>query len=443
MTTKSPVLLNYQFKRIIGKGGMGTVYLAMHTKINRLVAIKELYPQFSRDVGIRERFRNEAALLASLKHPYIVALHDYIETPEGLYLIMEYVEGVTLDNYLQNISGPIPEEKAKDIFLKLLDAFAYAHAQGIVHRDIKPSNIMLLPDGEIKILDFGIAKNLQAEANNLTRTGMRIGTIFYMSPEQIKGQEVDARTDIYSLGITFFEMLTGRNPFPTDLSEFDLSNKIVNENLPRLKIFYPNISEGMQMIIDKATAKKPQDRFQNIEELRSALVNEEIFTQKTENVNTIAWVIENKNQNTELKSEEILGENRPKKEKEVILLDNHFGMVTNRKVLYLKGKDLFENGQREEVYLRKVISVEIEIHREIPTGIFFLLIAIPLLIFYFGWLTILFSGVLIAFSALCFLQFPTVVLVKQDLKKVKMKAWPWHFKAANLYVNTLMKALKI
>jgi serine/threonine protein kinase len=440
MTTKN-TLLNYQIKRIIGKGGMGTVYLAVHDKINRQVAIKELHPQFSREASIRERFRNEAALLANLHHPNIVSLHDYIETTEGVYLIMEYVEGIPLDNYIQKISGPIPEAKAQEIFVKILDAFAYAHAQGIVHRDIKPGNIMVLPDGDIKILDFGIAKNLQSEERQLTRTGMRIGTIYYMSPEQIRALPVDARTDIYSLGITLFEMLTGRNPFPPDLSEFDVSNKIVNEPLPRAKTFYPGISEHIQAVIDRATAKNPNDRFQSVEDFKKALLSGQ--STLTPSLNTVEWVIDppiNGKQTAE--TIENIGDYKPKKEKEFILLDNQFGLLTNRKVLYIKGKDLFEGGQREEVYLRKIISADLETHREIPTGIFFLLVSMPLLIFYFGILTLIFSGFMLGFAGLCFLKFPTVVLVRQDLKKIKMRAWPWHNRAASEYVLTLQNQLK-
>ncbi|MCU0447756.1 MAG: serine/threonine protein kinase [Microscillaceae bacterium] len=440
MTTKN-TLLNYQIKRIIGKGGMGTVYLAVHTRINRQVAIKELHPQFSREASIRERFRNEAALLANLHHPNIVALHDYIETGEGVYLIMEYVEGIPLDEYIQKVSGPIPEAKAQEIFAKILDAFAYAHAQGIVHRDIKPSNIMVLPDGDIKILDFGIAKNLQSEERQLTRTGMKIGTIYYMSPEQIRALAVDARTDIYSLGITLFEMLTGSNPFAPDLSEFDVSNKIVNEPLPRARTFYPGISEAMQAVIDRATAKNPTERFQSIEEFKKALL---AIQNPANPLNTVEWVVEppTNGKLTTMDTLDNTGEYRPKKEKEYILLDNQFGLLTNRKVLYIKGKDLFEAGQREEVYLRKIISADLESHREIPTGIFFLLISIPLLIFYFGILTLIFSGFMLGFAGLCFLKFPTVVLVRQDLKKIKMRGWPWHNRAASEYVFTLQQQLK-
>ena len=432
-------ILNYQIKRVLGEGGMGKVYLAVHNKIDRKVAIKELHPHLSKDKGLRERFKNEAALMANLSHPNIVTLHDYIETPTSVYLIMEYVEGIPLDDYIEKVSGPIPEKKAIEMFVKILDAFDYAHQSGIIHRDIKPSNIMVTKDGDIKILDFGIAKMLNSPENQLTRTGMKIGTIFYMSPEQIRALDIDTRSDIYSLGVTLFEMLTSRNPYNKDLSEYDISHKVVNEPLPKAKTFYPNISEHIQEVIDKATAKNPANRFQNVMEFKEALLHQKT-TQDIPKYKgtTIEWVIQSRNEpETKNKEDETylaLKNSKKEKEIEVFVFENAYGKITNRKVIYLKGKDLFESGKKEELLLRKIISTELKTHREILSGIIFLSLALVLCIFLFNIFTLSISIVLILFSFLCFFRFPTVVIHKSDMKKINMRGWPWHIRKASEFV---------
>ncbi|NJO03853.1 MAG: serine/threonine protein kinase, partial [Bacteroidia bacterium] len=187
--------------------------MAQHTQLNRRAAIKALHPNFVSNPNIRERFKNEASTLAHFQHPNIVALYDYVETPTGLFLIMEYVEGKPMDDYIRQVSGPIPEDRTARLFVRILDAFDYAHNRGVIHRDIKPSNIMITPQEEVKILDFGIAKIIGGVSKNLTNAGTRMGTVLYMSPEQVKGQEVDRRSDVYSLGVTLFQMLTGRSVY--------------------------------------------------------------------------------------------------------------------------------------------------------------------------------------------------------------------------------------
>jgi serine/threonine protein kinase len=265
-------ILNYRVESLLGEGGMGSVYLAVHIQLNRKVAIKALNPSLVKNSGIRARFKNEAATLSQLQHPNIVILFDYLEEEEALYLIMEYVEGKTLEEYIQMVSGPIPEIKAIPLFVQVLDGFAYAHEQGVVHRDVKPANIMITAREKIKILDFGIAKLLSQKSHTLTQTGVKMGTVLYMSPEQVKGEKVDKRSDVYSLGVTLFQMLTGRGPYEDpDATEFAVYNKIVNEPLPLAKSFYPNISGHIQSIIDKATAKNPNDRFQDCQEFKNAL----------------------------------------------------------------------------------------------------------------------------------------------------------------------------
>jgi serine/threonine protein kinase len=204
---------------------------------------------------IRNRFNNEAATMARLQHPNIVSLFDYYSDEEGLYLIMELVEGVELETYLRNIGCPLDEHVTAAFMKQLLDAFSHAHDKGVVHRDIKPANILIADDGTIKVLDFGIAKIVDGEGNhNLTKTGTQIGTVFYMSPEQVQGKKVDLRSDIYSLGVTFYQMLTAQNPYFNCTTEFDVYSKIVQEQLPNPKSVNPNISDAFVSILNKATA---------------------------------------------------------------------------------------------------------------------------------------------------------------------------------------------
>ncbi len=265
-------VLNYRIISALGEGGMGNVYVAQHTQLGRQVAIKALHANLVSNPLIRERFKNEAATMAHLQHNSIVSLYDYLEATNGLFLIMEYVQGKPLDAYIQTVSGPIPEDKVIDFFLQILDGFEYAHNQGVVHRDIKPSNLVITPKGEVKILDFGIAKLLAGSSKSLTQAGTRMGTVLYMSPEQVKGLDVDRRSDIYSLGITLFQMLTGRCPYNEETAtEYEVYHQIVNTPLPRAKTFYPTVSDRMQKIIDKATAKNLADRFQSCAEFKRAL----------------------------------------------------------------------------------------------------------------------------------------------------------------------------
>ncbi|HEX8531685.1 MAG TPA: serine/threonine-protein kinase, partial [Cytophagales bacterium] len=188
---------NYRIESLLGTGGMGSVYLAVHTQLGRRIAIKVIHPALARNPVVRERFRNEAAALSHLQHPNIVTLYDYSEEDDALYLFMEYVEGKTLDDYIATETGPMPEAKAVPLFARLLDAVAYAHDRGVIHRDIKPSNLMVNGAGNAKILDFGIAKITGQGIGGLTKEGTRMGTVLYMSPEQVRGDVLDARSDVY------------------------------------------------------------------------------------------------------------------------------------------------------------------------------------------------------------------------------------------------------
>ncbi len=265
---------NYRIESLLGTGGMGSVYLAVHTQLGRRIAIKVIHPALARNPVVRERFRNEAAALSHLQHPNIVTLYDYSEEEDALYLFMEYVEGKTLDDYIGTETGPIPEAKAVPLFARLLDAVAYAHDRGVIHRDIKPSNLMVSGAGNAKILDFGIAKITGQGLGGLTREGTRMGTVLYMSPEQVRGDVLDARSDVYSLGVTLFQSLTGRPPYDeANLTEYAVYQRILHEPLPRMRELYPLVSERMQTVVDRATAKNPADRFADCHQFREALLN--------------------------------------------------------------------------------------------------------------------------------------------------------------------------
>ena len=268
-------ILNYEIKSLLGEGGMGNVYTAEHTQLGRKVAVKSLHQQLVKNESLRARFKNEASTMALLQHPKIVALYDYVEEADGLYLVMEYVEGLPLDEYIKEKSGPIPSETAIPMMIQILDAFSYAHSKGIVHRDIKPSNIIITNNGEIKILDFGIAKMMSEAGNKLTKTGTQMGTVFYMSPEQVQGKDIDIRSDIYSLGVTFYQMLTGISPYDGMTTEFEVYSKIVAEPLPNASSLYPGVPDFLDKVILKATAKNKEERFQNCEDFSSDLSKRE------------------------------------------------------------------------------------------------------------------------------------------------------------------------
>lgn len=263
-------ILNYRIVRHLGSGGMGSVYLAVNTNIDQQVAIKVLRPEVARNAALRARFKQEAEMLCSLDHPGIVKFLNYVETAEGVFLIMEYVKGMTLEDFISKKNGLIVESKAYTLICEILDAFAYAHSKGIVHRDIKPANIIIQDDGHIKIMDFGIAQ-IVSEAN-VTDSKAIMGTPAYMSPEQIYGKDIDARSDIYSIGVLIHNMLTGRAPYDsTLLTAQEIKRRVVKDNMPRMAETYPYISDKIQAVVDKATQKVPEARYQSCLEMKSAV----------------------------------------------------------------------------------------------------------------------------------------------------------------------------
>jgi serine/threonine protein kinase len=254
---------NYRIISLIGEGGMGDVYLAEHVSIKRKVAIKVLKPELVKNEEIRLRFKNEASMLAHLQHPNIVGLIDYVEQDGGLFLIMEYVEGRGLDEFIKAQQAPISIERAKKLMTQIVEAFAYAHKNGIIHRDVKPSNFIITSSEEIKVLDFGIAKLVGEGNHHLTKTGTQIGTVYYMSPEQVRGQVLDHRSDIYSLGVTFYELLTGVCPYRSMNTEYEIYDSIVKDPLLDLTQTMGKAYRTLWHIISKSTAKEVNDRYQS------------------------------------------------------------------------------------------------------------------------------------------------------------------------------------
>ncbi|MFM7310665.1 MAG: serine/threonine-protein kinase, partial [Flavobacteriales bacterium] len=239
-------------------------------------AIKMLLPQYLKNQEVRARFKKEASTMESLVHPNIVRLYDYIEDDSGMYLIMEFVRGMPLDDYMLKVSGMLNEERAVVVMEQMLSAFGYAHQQGIVHRDIKPANILVTDDMKIKILDFGIAKILGEQSQQLTKTGAQMGTVFYMSPEQVQGKAIDQRSDIYSLGVTFYQLITNVQPYAGASTEYEIYSKIVKEDLPNPQTLYPAIPDYMVSVVAKAMSKSPEDRFQSCDAFWEAISSKTI-----------------------------------------------------------------------------------------------------------------------------------------------------------------------
>jgi serine/threonine protein kinase len=209
------VVGNYKIIEKIGEGGMGSVFRGIDIMLEREVAIKMLRPELASQPNVVERFRTEAVTLAKLSHPNIATLHSFFRQRDDFFMVMEFVRGETLDHLIRN-RGAMTLDHALPLFCQSLEGIGYAHRMGIIHRDINPANMMLTPEGSIKVMDFGIARVLGS--SSMTRQGAIVGTIEYMSPEQVRGEEGDARSDVYSLGLLLYEMLTGRVP----LREYNL-----------------------------------------------------------------------------------------------------------------------------------------------------------------------------------------------------------------------------
>jgi predicted Ser/Thr protein kinase len=261
------VIGSYRVVEKLGEGGMGTVYRAIDDMLEREVAIKLLRPELAGQPEIAERFRTEAVILAKLNHPNIATLYGLVREQGGLFMAMEFVHGETLDHLLAR-TGKLPADHAVSWCCQVLDAVEYAHRLGVVHRDLKPANLMVTEAGVIKVMDFGIARVLGT--GRQTRSGHVIGTAAYMSPEQIRGQEVDGRSDIYALAIVLYELLTGRVPFVAE-DEFSVMTAQVKDPPLPPRTLEPTIPEWLDAAIVRALAKPPAERFQTAAEFRGAL----------------------------------------------------------------------------------------------------------------------------------------------------------------------------
>ena len=261
----------YELDGVVGRGGMAEVYRARDIRLDRIVAVKTLREDLARDQTFQARFRREAQSAASLNHPSIVAVYDTGEDMAGPqhvpYIVMEYVDGRTLRELLRDDRRLLPE-RALEITDGVLRALDYSHRNGIVHRDIKPGNVMLTRDAEVKVMDFGIARAVSDAQATMTQTAQVIGTAQYLSPEQARGERVDARSDLYSTGCLLYELLTGRPPFTGD-SPVAIAYQHVRENpIPPSRVD-PEIPAWADSIVLKAMAKDPADRYQSAAEMRT------------------------------------------------------------------------------------------------------------------------------------------------------------------------------
>lgn len=260
---------NYKITDKIGEGGMGAVFRGTDIMLEREVAIKMLRPELSSQPNIVERFRSEAVTLAKLNHPNIATLYSFVRQGEDFFMVMEFVRGDTLEAVIRK-SGAMECNRAIRLFCQALEGIDHAHRMGIVHRDIKPANMMLTEHGTLKVMDFGIARVLGTA--RMTKQGNIVGTIEYMSPEQVRGHETDTRSDIYSLGILLYEMLTGRVPFASD-SEYDLMKMHIEDAPPPPRVFAAGIPPGVEQAIMRSLAKRPDARFSTAGELRDVLLS--------------------------------------------------------------------------------------------------------------------------------------------------------------------------
>lgn len=258
----------YLLEELVGEGGMANVYRAMDLKEQRTVAVKILKEECTESEEMVRRFKNESKAISILNHPGIVKVYDVSVTDKIQYMVMEYVDGITLKEYLSQRGGPLTWKETLHFITQVLEALSHAHSKGVVHRDVKPQNIMLQSNGQVKLMDFGIARFSQAE--NYALGNKAIGSVHYISPEQAKGMSTDATTDIYSVGVMMYEMLSGKLPFESNSAVSVAIKQISDEAVPLSKLM-PDLPTGLSEICCKAMAKDHRDRYQSAPAMLEAI----------------------------------------------------------------------------------------------------------------------------------------------------------------------------
>ncbi len=253
----------YELLELIGKGGMSSVYKAHDRLLDRQIAVKVLHPHFTEDEEYVERFRREARSVAQLSHPNIVTVIDRGEDEGRQFIVFEYVEGENLKQLLER-TGPMPVSDALVLGLQMARALSFAHGRGLIHRDVKPQNVLLNADGQAKMTDFGIARSVDVQG--VTITGTVLGTSEYIAPEQARGQQVDAQTDVYSLGVVLYELLVGGVPYEGE-TFVTVALKHVNEPTPSVLERRPELPPRVALAVERAMAKSPDERFSSMDEL--------------------------------------------------------------------------------------------------------------------------------------------------------------------------------
>ena len=263
MTQGEVIAGRFDLVELIGKGGMSSVYKAHDHLLDRVVAIKILHPHYTQDEEYVERFRREARSVAQLSHQNIVTVIDRGEDGGRQYIVFEYVDGENLKQLVER-TGPVPVRDVLVLGLQMGRALAFAHGRGLIHRDVKPQNVLLNSDGQAKMTDFGIAR--EVDVQGVTITGTVLGTSEYIAPEQARGQPVDAQTDVYSLGVVLYELLTGAVPYEGE-TFVTVALKHVNEPTPSVLARRPDVPPRVALAVERAMAKSPADRFESMDEL--------------------------------------------------------------------------------------------------------------------------------------------------------------------------------
>ncbi len=269
MTMTGRVAGNYRILEKLGEGGMGAVYRAVDGMVERQVAIKVLKPEIASNPEVLERFRSEAVTLARLNHPSIATLYSFFRQEEEYFMVMEFVPGRTLEEVIRG-EGAMPWRAAVDLLIHLLEALQHAHFLGILHRDIKPANIMLTSARGVKVTDFGIARALGTA--RLTREGRMVGTLEYLAPERVMGKPFDERSDLYSAGVVFYEMLSGHVPFESD-SDYSLIRAQAEQQPPPLAQFGVSVPQAVVDVLLKSLAKNPEERYPHAAAMAAALLD--------------------------------------------------------------------------------------------------------------------------------------------------------------------------